>query len=218
MPNQIPAERPDHLTALILAGGRARRMQGRDKGLLMLGDQTMIGLILTQLTPQCENILINANRNLPEYRQYGYAVVPDQHPDFQGPLAGMYSGLSHITTDWMITIPCDGPILAADYCRRMMAAATQGNRKIAVARLQDRIQPVYALLHRSLTDSLAACLRSEERKIDRWYQRHGFCTVDFSDHPDMFENINTPEQLLAVSARIHAGTGADRGKKSRDTL
>ncbi len=191
-------------------------MQGRDKGLLTLDGQTMIGLILRQLAPQCKIILINANRNLSEYRQYGYTVIPDQHPDFQGPLAGMYSGLSHATTDWMITAPCDGPILAADYCQRMMTAAVREDCKIAVARLRDRIQPVYALLHRSLTDSLAACLHSEERKIDRWYHRHGFCRVDFSDNPDMFENINTPDQLLAVSAKIRAGTGEDRGK-TRDT-
>ena len=207
MQNRISADRPDNLTALILAGGRARRMQGQDKGLLMLNGRAMIGLILRQLAPQCENILINANRNLAEYRQYGYTVVPDQHPDFQGPLAGMYSGLSHTATDWMITVPCDGPILAADYCQRMMETATGSARKIAVARLRDRIQPVYALLHRSLTDSLAACLQSGERKIDRWYQQHDFCSVDFSDNPDMFENINTPDQLLIVSTRIRTGTG-----------
>ena len=202
MQNRISADRPDNLTALILAGGRARRMQGQDKGLLILNGKSMIELILRQLAPQCENILINANRNLTEYRQYGYTVVPDQHPDFLGPLAGMYSGLSHTTTDWMITVPCDGPILAADYCQRMMAAATGSASKITVARLQDRIQPVYALLHRSLTDSLAACLHSGERKIDRWYQQHDFCRVDFADNPDMFENINTPDQLLTVSAKF----------------
>ncbi len=170
-------------------------MQGQDKGLLMLNGKTMIGLILGQLAPQCENILINANRNLAEYQQYGYTVVPDQHPDFQGPLAGMYSGLIHTRTDWMITVPCDGPILAVDYCERMMEATSGSDNKIVVARLQDRIQPVYALLHRSLTDSLPACLRSGERKIDRWYQQCGYCTVDFSDNADMFENINTPDQL-----------------------
>ncbi len=180
-------------------------MEGRDKGLLMLDGNTLIELILRQLAPQCENILINANRNLDQYRQYGYPVVPDRHPDFQGPLAGMYSGLSQVMTDWMITVPCDGPILAADYCRRMMTAAQRENRKIAVARLRDRIQPVYALLHRSLIDSLTDCLQSQTRKIDRWYQQHGFCRVDFSDNPDMFENINTPEQLLAVSTRISPG-------------
>ncbi len=208
MPNRIQAERTDNLTALVLAGGRGTRMQGCDKGLLMLDGQTMIASILRQLASQCENILINANRNLSEYRQYGYPVITDQHTDFQGPLAGMYAGLSHAATDWMITVPCDGPILAADYCSRMMTAAARERCKIAVARLQNRIQPVYALLHRSLTDSLAACLHTQERKIDRWYERHDFCRVDFSDRPDMFGNVNTPEQLHAVSAKIQGGTGA----------
>ena len=184
-------------------------MQGQDKGLLILNNEAMIGLILRQLGTQCENILINANRNLAEYRQYGYTVVPDQHPDFQGPLAGMYSGLSHTMTDWMITVPCDGPILAANYCQKMMDAATESANKIAVAWFRDRIQPVYALLHRSLADNLAGCLQSGERKIDRWYQRHDFCRVDFSDNPDMFENINTPDQLLTVSTKIRTGTDTD---------
>ena len=206
MQNRISADRPDNLTALVLAGGRARRMQGQDKGLLKINGKAMIGLILRQLEAQCENILINANRNLAEYQQYGYIVVPDQHPDFQGPLAGMYSGLIHTRTDWMITVPCDGPILAADYCNRMMEATSESARKIAVAYFQDRIQPVYVLLHRSLTDSLAACLHSGERKIDRWYQQHDFSRVDFSDNADMFENINTPDQLATISTKIRTGT------------
>ncbi len=211
MQNRAPAERPgdsqmtNDLTALILAGGRGRRMQGRDKGLLMLNGQTMIGLVLSQLAPQCENILINANRNLAQYQQYGYLVIPDQHSDFQGPLAGMYTGLIHSRSDWMITVPCDGPILAADYCERMVVAAVTGNSKITVARLRDKIQPVYALLHRSLDDNLADFLQSGERKIDRWYQRHGFCTVDFSDHPDMFENINDHGKLQGYSKKFTRG-------------
>ena len=177
-------------------------MQGRDKGLMTLNGQAMIEWLLRQLTPQCTNILINANRNLSEYERYGHPVVTDEHTGFQGPLAGMYAGLSHITTDWMITVPCDGPILAPDYCRRMTAAAAMEDDKIAVARLGQRIQPVYALLHRSLIESLATFLHSRERKIDRWYRQHDFCRVDFSDHPDMFENINTENQLLSVSSKM----------------
>ena len=163
-----------------------------------------MGLSSDNWKPSAKHILINANRNLVEYRQYGYFVVPDQHPDFQGPLAGMYSGLIHTRTDWMITVPCDGPILATDYCKRMMEATSESARKIAVAYFQDRIQPVYVLLHRSLTDSLAACLHSGERKIDQWYQQHDFFRVDFSDNADMFENINTPDQLAAISAKLLA--------------
>ena len=143
-------------------------MQGQDKGLLKINGKAMIGLILRQLEAQCEKILINANRNLVEYQQYGYIVVPDQHPDFQGPLAGMYSGLIHTRTDWMITVPCDGPILATDYCKRMMEAAsesTPGKSQWLISRTESS-QSMCCFTAHSLTVWLPACTQGKEKLTD----------------------------------------------------
>ena len=194
------------MTTLILAGGMARRMGEQDKGLIKINGIPMVQHILNQLRPQCEKIFINANRNLDAYGEYGYPIISDIHDGFQGPLAGMHTGLENIQTEWMITVPCDGPILATDYCSRMISIAMIEKTKIAVAYLDERIQPVYVLLHQSLKQSLVEYLHSDDRKIDRWYAQHSFSKVDFSDSKEMFENINTPEQLEKIEERLGEDT------------
>ena len=185
------------ITGLILAGGLARRMNGQDKGLILFRGEAMAQRIARALLPQCSRILINANRNISEYEKFGYPVISDRPSGFQGPLAGMLTGLNHISTSWMVTAPCDGPFMAIDYVKKMNRAVTLNNHAIAVASCNDRLQPVYAMIHQSRIESLGAFLCSDERKIDKWYGQHDYTLVDFSNTPQMFENINTPEQLRA---------------------
>ena len=194
-----------NLSAVVLAGGRATRMGGKDKGLLRFQGKPLAARICAALAPQVAELLINANRNLPQYRQLGYPVVEDRLTGHQGPLAGMHAALLQAAHPWLLTLPCDGPFVCADYARRMYAVATQENVPLAVAHDGQRAQPVYSLIHRDLAESLAQFLHSGERKIDRWHAQHPFREVDFSDQPSLFTNINTPHQLAALE-RLQAPT------------
>ncbi|MFK8027886.1 MAG: molybdenum cofactor guanylyltransferase MobA [Gammaproteobacteria bacterium] len=192
----------NNITGLILAGGLARRMGGSDKGLVELGGRPMIAYIIDALAPQVGSILINANRNISSYESYGYDVISDELENFQGPLAGMASGLKHCHTDYIVTVPCDGPVLPENYVDILLQAATDANCPISVGFDGDRLQPVYALIHRDLLDDLNEYLASGERKIDRWYDKHNFVKANFSSCKEMFTNINTPEDVQAASKLI----------------
>ena len=185
----------DNITGLILAGGQARRMGGTDKGLIQLAEKTMIHYVIDALHPQVNNILINANRNQNAYEKYGFSVIQDKIDNFQGPLAGMACGLEHCDTDYLVTVPCDGPFLPSHYVETLYNAAVQKSSNISVAHDGVRLQPVYALIHRSLLPDLLTYLASGERKIDRWYDKHHYAIADFSSNQNMFTNINTPEDL-----------------------
>ncbi len=182
------------LTALILAGGQARRMGGNDKGLVPFRHQPMIQHVLNRVEPRIETIIINANRNQETYRRFGHPVICDQLADYQGPLAGIASGLAHCTTPLLLVLPCDTPNLPDDLLERLLNVLNRENSEIAVAHDGERLQPVIALLRRELLASLDAYLASGERKIDRWYQQHHWSTVDFSDDPAAFVNINCLEE------------------------
>lgn len=184
-----------NVTGLILAGGLARRMGGTDKGLVMLAGRPMISYIIDVLKPQVNSILINANRNISDYEEYGYPVISDDIADYQGPLAGMASGLKHCKTDFIATAPCDGPFLNKNYIEALLASAIKADSKISVGFDGKRLQPVYSLIHKDLLDDLNEFLQSGERKIDRWYGQHQFAKADFSACTEMFTNINTPEDL-----------------------
>lgn len=178
------------ITGLILAGGKGRRMGGADKGLLEWGGRPIIEWIIEALRPQVASLIINANRNRARYAEYGYPVVGDTLPDHQGPLAGFAAVLAAAATEWVVTVPCDGPRLPTDLVARLWEG--RGQAEIAVAHDGERLQPVYALLPRRLLPDLEAFLAAGERKIDRWYARHPMATVDFSDCTRHFANLNTP--------------------------
>jgi molybdopterin-guanine dinucleotide biosynthesis protein A len=182
------------VTAVILAGGRGRRMDGKDKGLVELANRPLVHYVIDAIEPQVETIILNANRNQEKYSRFGYPVIADTLADYQGPLAGFYTALINATTSHVVSLPCDGPIVPDDLVERLIAAMLANNADIAVAHDGERMQPVYSLIPTSLKDSLKAFLDTGERKIDVWYQRHHIALTDFSDCPEIFRNINTDEQ------------------------
>jgi len=189
------------ITAVVLAGGQGRRMGGQDKGLIEINGKALIAILVDQLKQQISSILINANRNLERYQAMGYPVVSDQLSDYQGPLAGFACAMTAVDTDFILTLPCDGPSLATDYVARFIASQARTGAPICVADDGERLQPVHALIKVDLLSSLNAFLDSGERKIDRWYAMHDFVQTDFSDCADMFRNINTPSDQESMQVQ-----------------
>lgn len=194
------------VSAVVLAGGRATRMGGADKGWVELAGRPLIDHVLDRLRPQVDEILINANRSQVRYQALA-PVIGDDNPDYLGPLAGMQAGLGAARHDWVLFVPCDGPALPRDLMARFRAALTP-QTELVVAHDGDWLQPVVALLHKSLLPSLCAALAGGERKIDIWFARHNMAVVSFADQPDAFINLNSPDELAAYEARLpDAATG-----------
>jgi len=196
---------PQEITALILAGGKSRRMGGRDKGLLPFGDDLLVGHVIRAIVPQVGAAMISANRHREDYERFGLPVLADPIADFQGPLAGFLAGLQAVKTQYLLTLPCDGPVVIPDLARRLAAGMSAADADIAVAHDGQRLQPVYALLNARVLPGLRQALDEGERKIDRWYPRHHWVTVDFSDAPQQFSNINTPEDYANVGKAVGQG-------------
>ena len=192
------------ITAVILAGGQGRRMGGQDKGLLEFDGRLMIEILIEHLQGQQLDILINANRNHATYESYGYPVIGDELEDYQGPLAGFASAMATVTSRYILTLPCDSPMLAHNFVDRFIETQDRTESPICVAHDGERLQPVYALIDTQLLDDLNRFLDSGERKIDRWYAQHNYAQVDFSNDTVMFQNINTPEdqQRMQQSRQI----------------
>ncbi|ACJ31597.1 Molybdopterin-guanine dinucleotide biosynthesis protein [Shewanella piezotolerans WP3] len=190
------------IDAVILAGGMARRMGGNDKGLVELESQPMIKHAIDRINPQVKEILINANRNQKVYSEFGFEVISDQDSGYLGPLAGMITAMSHTQADYLMVVPCDCPLLPRDLVNRMLAQLTTADAELAVASDGKREQPVVMLLKPSLRASMKAFLDAGERKIDFWYAKHNYIVTDFSDQPNAFINVNTPEQKQQLSEAI----------------
>jgi len=196
-----PAEyRRDSITGLVLAGGLGRRMGGEDKGLVELAGRPMAWHALEALRPQVGPLWINANRNLDRYSAFGQEVVADTLQGYMGPLAGIHSALQRLTTEFLVTVPCDAPLIAPDLVRRLHAACMAGAADLAVAADGERQQPVFLLLRATVAPSLESYLASGGRKIDRWFATSRLAEADFSDEPDTFVNVNDPDERRRVEA------------------
>ncbi len=184
-----------NITVVILAGGKGRRMGGQDKGLINYKNSSLVKHVIDAISLQSNKIIINANRNLDEYSAFGYPVVEDTLNDFQGPLAGFLAAMSSVNTDYILTMPCDGPVIIDDYVNKMKQGLNESTADLAIASDGTRMQPVYALIPLKLIESLQQFLQTGERKIDLWYQQHDFTLVEFDADSDFFTNINTPQDL-----------------------
>ena len=183
------------ITAVILAGGQARRMGGTDKGLIEVNGRPMVDYVACALRPQVNELLISANRHLDEYAALGKCrVISDNHEGFVGPLAGMASAMAYCQTRFLLAVPCDSPLIADDLAQRLYLALDKNETDISTVHDGERLQPVFALLNRALLPSIINYLDAGERKIDKWYESQGFAIADFSDEPNMFLNINTPQE------------------------
>ncbi|MDV6251017.1 molybdenum cofactor guanylyltransferase MobA [Vibrio sp. EA2] len=184
---------PTQTSWVILAGGQASRMGGKDKGLIELNQKPLIKHVIERLSPQTPSILINANRNQQAYSQFGF-VFSDQFKDYPGPMGGIHAGLVHAETDWVGFVPCDSPQINTDLVERF-CQAVEDDTDILVAHDGDHQQPVFTMYHKRVLPKLTAFLERGDRKIILLYKECHTRYVDFSDSPNCFVNLNTPEEL-----------------------
>jgi molybdopterin-guanine dinucleotide biosynthesis protein A len=190
------------ITGLILAGGQAQRMGGIDKGLIPFHEKPLIESAIAKLKPQVQTIVINANRNITKYAGYGYPVIMDETPDFSGPLAGFLVGLRACKTPYLLTAPCDSPLLPNNLAQNLSAEMERGDFQLVYASSKEAdgkvwAQPVFCLMRANLQDSLASFLLKGDLKIDRWFKELRSSTVIFNG-PQVFANVNTPEELKSL--------------------
>jgi molybdopterin-guanine dinucleotide biosynthesis protein A len=192
------------ITGLVLAGGRALRMDGADKGLLMLRGQPLVAHVAARLAPQVHTMMVSANRNASTYSMYGEVVEDDSAlGGWQGPLAGVAAGLARARTEWVATVACDMPFLPLDLVARLQAAVRSHAAPAAVAMIGGRPIPVCMLVPVRMAGDLAAWLtEGTDRKVAHWLARVGCIDVAFDDVAEAFANINTPADLARAAAYI----------------
>jgi molybdopterin-guanine dinucleotide biosynthesis protein A len=191
--------KPD-TTAIVLAGGRGRRLDERDKGLVPLWRQALIAHVLARVAPQVVHCLISANRNEAAYRAWGYPVVGDATPDFAGPLAGIAAGMRAARDPLVLVVPCDAPCLPRDLAARLHDTLQASGAELAVAHDGARLQHACFLAPAALADDIEARLARGERKLQHWIEGRNWVAVAFDD-PYAFVNLNTPDDFAALERR-----------------
>jgi len=191
-------------TAIILCGGRGRRLGGVDKALVDLGGKPLVQHVIERLEPQVDAIVLSGPRDPVQYRQFGYPVIGDEDSD-QGPLAGIISAFAAVETIWLLTTPVDTPFLPPDLVTSLASPCWFGGA--AVVRAGGHRQNLAMLLNLARFEALADYYESGGRAVHRWLTANDVEEVEFP--AAAFFNVNTPDDLQRARERV-ASYNSDR--------
>ena len=184
----------NEITAVILAGGQALRMNGEDKGLIVFRELPLITHVVNVTKPKVSQILISANRNFEEYANFG-KVISDDLEGYQGPLAGISKALKVCSTPYLLVLPCDSPLIDEALIDSLIEKMEISKVDICVAHDGSIMHATFALMQTKLEKSLEEFLEEGGRKMALWYRQHSLERIDVSSHLEVLTNINRPEDF-----------------------
>ena len=184
----------NEITAVILAGGQASRMDGEDKGLIVFRELPLIAHVVNITKLKVSRILISANRNFEEYANFG-KVISDDLEGYQGPLAGISKALKVCSTPYLLVLPCDSPLIDTALIDSLIEKMGVSKVDICVAHDGSIMHATFALMQTKLEKSLEEFLEEGGRKMALWYRQQSLERIDVSSHLEVLTNINRPEDF-----------------------
>jgi molybdopterin-guanine dinucleotide biosynthesis protein A len=180
-------------------------MGGGDKGLLVLGGQSILRRVIDRLEPQTDGMALNANGDGARFSDYDLPVVADSIDGFVGPLGGVLAGLDYaagLGADHIVTAAADTPFFPRDLVAQLQLAARRSSTLLALAATPDGRQPTFGLWPVALRDDLRDALNGGLRKVVVWTERHDAATAMFPAAGQPFFNVNTPDDLNSAEAML----------------
>jgi molybdopterin-guanine dinucleotide biosynthesis protein A len=174
------------LAAAILAGGRARRMDGANKGTLLIGRTAIIDRQLDTLREITREIFV-VGRDDAAWTSRGLRVIPDEIPD-AGALGGIYTAIVRSPRERTLVVACDMPFLSGALLRDL-AAVTGAD--LVIPRHAGRYEPLCAIYSRACAGDIRNRLARGMNEASRLPA--GVRVTEFDvDDDTFFVNVNTP--------------------------
>ena len=184
----------NEISAVILAGGKGSRMGGKDKGLIEFRGLALIAHVVNVVKIRVNQIFISANRSLDDYSKYGKVIVDDLE-DYQGPLAGISKALKVCSSNYLLVLPCDSPMINLTLIDALIERMESSGSDICVAHDGTIMHATFALMKSNLNESLDKFLDDGGRKMALWYRQQYTERVDLSSHLELLTNLNNPEDF-----------------------
>ena len=184
---------------VILAGGQSRRFGGGYKTLYKLNNISILDRIIQNFKKLKMELVLNVNSNEDQFLKTGLHLIKDEHENFQGPLAGIYSSMKWVlesrkNIEWIFTSPSDTPFIDNNLVNKFFKTKYIDKTKIILANSYNKIHPVIGMWHISLFKSLEEFLIKENRKIMLWVEEQNYEILNF-ENKNYFFNINTQADL-----------------------
>jgi len=199
----MQAGAPD-VASVLLAGGRATRMGGRNKAFAAVGGEPIAARTLRLLAQVFPQVIVATNAPH-EFSRFRVETVSDVHPG-RGPLAGVHAAMRIARHPHLFVVACDMPGLDADVIRFLLGRIDGAD---AIVPCWDGdIEPLHAVYAVRVLPVIERCLE-EGRSAMRQFLP--LVRVDYVSEAELrdvsaaaasFTNVNTPEELAAVGGRF----------------
>jgi len=194
MPEKAKKRLP--LTAVIMSGGRGRRLGGIDKPLITIGGQRLIDRTFQIVSHCCQEVLISSNNPQP-YREFPVAIIPDLYPD-HGALGGIYSCLRQASFPYVLILAGDMPFISAAAIRYLWSR--HEDYDIILPKSSDGHQPLHAIYNKKCLEAIKKQLDEGKLKISGFFSEVRVLEIPAEQHPSCFGaryffNLNTPEDI-----------------------
>lgn len=200
----MPSVPPEQISAVVLAGGQSRRMNGRNKAFVEVHGQPLIRWVIERLHPQVDAVFIAGDPADPRYQYLGQdlgtELLADPLAPNYGPLAGVLACLERADTPYVLTAPCDMPFLPASLAARLYTQMQATGARAVTVFDGTRLQGTLSLLDRGLAGDLRIYLENGGRQVRAWLERIDSQSVDFSTEANAFININSGDDIKRAAA------------------
>lgn len=147
----------DKITAVVLAGGKSKRM-GQDKAMLEFLGQTMLSRVLRELEKVFDKILIVSGEK-EKYTDMGYEVIRDKYPNC-GPLGGIQAALERVDTPYILVVACDMPLVNKKAIELLLNEA-KGDFEVLILERKSQPEPLFAIYSKDCLPYLEASLQKK---------------------------------------------------------
>jgi len=190
---------PTKYTAVILAGGQARRLGGKHKTLAMFRGKTLLEHQLEILKPLFQEILLIAN-DPKAFQNFSQLMIrTDIIPD-KGPLGGIHSAMHHASCPSLFVVAGDMPFLQREMIRQQIILAGEHPGMAIVPKPGEKTEPLHAIYPLSLLNPLDQWLRGSRDHSVRSFLEEIPVYYWGVQNSKPFVNINTPEELRRYEA------------------
>ncbi len=181
------------ISAIILAGGKSRRM-GKDKALMEVNGNTMLERAIALCETITSEIIISSNQS--SHSGFGYPVVPDEYQKC-GPMGGIAACLKASKTVWNLVLSVDSAFVEPEFVLYLISEADDFDAVVPYS--EKGKEPLIALYNKTALPHIEDNLKAGKFKMNDLLTSINTKLVDaqgwVEKYPKLFYNLNRPEDL-----------------------
>lgn len=196
------------LKAVILAGGDASRMRGKDKPFVLLDGRPLLEHVLDRVRQETAEIVISVNRDAERFAEYGIPCVKDSGFPQKSPLLGIYSAMEYFAAQgedqgFLFCVPVDVPVFPSKLIRDLLRLAKQTESGISYTISGVQPQPLLAVWSMRTLSLLRHQLQEGAWGVLATLKALEAGVLNYElDEKGGFANINSPEDLQHLQEQL----------------